>query len=153
MAETKRGSFVHIEITSTDPERTRKFFEDVFDWKFDFMPEMEYSTYMPRSGPGGGLMKPMGSNPPGVLNYLLVDDLDADVGKVERAGGRILQPKMEIPGVGWWALFQEPTGIVLALFEPKMPPPTPRPARRARSRRAPARRATKRRSKGRGRKK
>ena len=137
MARSKAGSFVHIELASADPERTRKFFEDVFAWEFEFMPEMEYHTYVAPSGPGGGLMKPMESQPPGILNYLLSDDVDTDVKKIEGAGGHILEPKREIPGVGWWALFQEPTGITLALFQPKM---APRPARaRARPRRVAAR--------------
>lgn len=118
MAEMKPGAFVHIEIASSDPARTRKFFEDLFEWEFEDVPEMSYATYMPKSGPGGGIMAPMENQPPGMLNYLLSADLDADLPRIEAAGGRILRPKMEIPNVGWWALFQEPTGIVLALFEP-----------------------------------
>ena len=149
---TKPGSFVHIEIASTDPERTRKFLEDVFEWDFEFRPEMEYHTYEAPSGPGGGLMKPMEGQAPGILNYLLSSDIEGDVRKIEEAGGRILQPKMEIPGVGWWALFQEPTGISLALFEPRMPPRPARPRARARPRRASSRKASKGRAKGRGRK-
>lgn len=148
----KPGSYVHIEIASTDPERTRKFLEDVFDWDFEFMPEMEYHTYEAPSGPGGGLMKPMEGQVPGILNYLLSRDIEADVRKIEEAGGRVLQPKMEIPNVGWWALFQEPTGITLALFEPRMPARPPRRRARARPQRAPARKASKGRTKGRGRK-
>ena len=148
----KPGSYVHIEIASTDPERTRKFLEEVFEWDFTFVPEMEYSTYVAPSGPGGGLMKPVEGQAPGVLNYLLSHDIGADVRKIEEAGGRILQPKMEIPDVGWWALFQEPTGITLALFEPRGPPRPARARTRARPRAAP-RKASKSRAKGRGRKK
>lgn len=158
MAEVQKpGSFVHIEFASADPERTKKFFEEVFDWDFESMPEMEYHTYQAPSGPGGGLMKPMENQVPGILNYLLSRDIEADVRKIEEAGGRLLQPKMEIPGVGWWALFQEPTGITLALFQSQAPPPAPRPARRprarVRARRAPARKASKGRAKARSRKK
>jgi predicted enzyme related to lactoylglutathione lyase len=118
MAERpKPGSFVHIEIASTDPVRTRKFCEEVFGWSFEDMPEINYATYEAASGPGGGLMSPMEGQPPGILNYVLSTDVDADLRKIEAAGGRVLRPKMEIPKVGWWALFQEPTGIVLALFQ------------------------------------
>ena len=60
-------------------------------------------------------------------------NIDADVKKIEQAGGKIIQPKMEIPGVGWWALFQEPTGIVLALFESKTPSMEERRRSRART--------------------
>jgi len=151
MAIDKPGSFVHIEIASTDPERTRKFFEDVFDWEFNAIPEMNYTTYEAPSGPGGGLMTPMENQQPGILNYLLSHDLDADVKKIEQAGGRILMPKTEIPGMGWWIVFQEPTGLVLALYQGRQQarPPPRRPARKPASRG----RKTAARSKGRRRKK
>ena len=153
MAQNKPGSFVHMEIASTDPQRTRKFFEDVFEWDFEFMPEMNYHTYEAPSGPGGGLMSPMENQSPGILNYLLSHDIDQDVKRIEEAGGRLLQPKMEIPGVGWWALFQEPTGITLALFQSIPQPRPPRPRAQRRPRRASARKASKGKARGRGRKK
>lgn len=126
---------MHIEIASTDPTRTRKFLEEVFEWKFQDMPEMQYATYEPASGPGGGLMSPMENQPPGFLNYLMSSDIDRDLRKVETAGGQVLRPKSEIPNVGWWAMFQEPTGIVMALFQGLAAPPR---ERRARTRRRPA---------------
>ncbi len=153
MAEPQKpGSYVHIEIASSDPERTKKFFEDVFEWDFESHPEMNYHTYVPASGPGGGLMSPMENQQPGILNYLLSHSIDEDVKKIEEAGGRLLQPKMEIPGVGWWALFQEPTGITLALFEAKPMPQAPRARAQSRPRRASTRKAAKGKAKGRGRK-
>ncbi len=149
MAVSKPGSYVHIEIASADPERTKKFFEDVFEWDFESHPEMNYHTYVAPSGPGGGLMSPMENQQPGILNYLLSHNIDDDVKKIETAGGRVLQPKMEIPGVGWFAVFQEPTGITLALFETKPMPPKPA---RSRARRSSPRKSAKGRSKGRVRK-
>ncbi len=151
--EQKPGSFVHIEIASADPERTKKFFEDVFAWDFESHPEMDYHTYAAPSGPGGGLMRPMENQAPGILNYLMSHSIDEDVKKIEESGGRLLQPKMEIPGVGWWALFQEPTGITLALFQAKEAPRPPRARARRTSRRTSARKTSKGRAKGRGRKK
>lgn len=137
MPDPKPGAYVHIEIASTDPARTRKFFEEIFDWEFEDHPEMEYMTYMPHGGPGGGIMSPMENQPPGILNYLLSNDIDADVPRIEAAGGRILRPKMEIPNVGWWALFQDPTGLTLALFQANRPaPPRRRPSTRARKARS-----------------
>jgi predicted enzyme related to lactoylglutathione lyase len=143
MAENKPGSFVHIEIASTDPQKTRQFFEDVFGWEFEFMPEMNYHTYVAPSGPGGGLMTPMENQSPGILSYLMSQDIDKDVKKIEGAGGRVLQPKREIPGVGWWALFQEPTGIVLALFQGVQRPPERRERARPPARRSVSRKGTK----------
>ncbi len=153
MAEQKPGSFVHIEIASSDPERTKKFFEDVFEWDFESIPEMNYHTYMAPSPPHGGLMAPMENQHPGLLNYLLSHNIDADLKKIQEAGGRVLQPKMEIPGVGWWASFEEPTGLVLALFETKAPDLAQRRRSRARpaARRGAARKSSKTKKAARGR--
>ena len=131
----KPGSFVHIEIASENPSRTRKFLEDVFAWKFEDIPEMNYTTYDAGSGPGGGLMSPMQGQPPGILNYVLSNDIDRDIERIENAGGSIIVPKMEIPNMGWWAGFKEPTGLMLALYQAKSAPRTrARPAARSRSR-------------------
>ncbi len=119
MARPKPGSFVHIEFASSDPGRTRKFLEDVFGWEFQSIPGMDYHVYTTPLGPGGAIMPPTPERPGGVLNYILSEDLDADVRKVADAGGTVLVRREEIPGVGWWALFEDPTGIVLALYQPR----------------------------------
>ncbi len=145
MAGPKRGGFVHIEFASTDPSRTRRFLEDVFGWEFQGIPGLDYHVYATPIGPGGAVMPPSPVRPNGVLNYLLSEDLDADVRRIEAAGGKIRMAREEIPNVGWWALFEDPTGISLALFQPQSPTSGPvaryrseaapkRPARRARSR-------------------
>jgi predicted enzyme related to lactoylglutathione lyase len=121
MTAPRPGSYVHIEFASTDPARTRKFLEDVFSWEFQSMPGMDYHVYATPFGPGGAVMPPASERPGGVLNYVLSEDLDRDVKKIEAAGGRVLQRRHEIPGVGWWALFEDPTGIPLALFESRSP--------------------------------
>lgn len=121
MASLKPGTYVHIEFASSDPSRTRKFLEDVFGWEFRSMPGMDYHVYATPLGPGGAVMPPAPERPGGVLNYVLSEDLDADLRKIEAAGGKILLGRKEIPDVGWWALFEDPTGIILALFQSLSP--------------------------------
>src|SRR2546426_7625640 len=67
--------------------------------------------------PAGGIMKPMEGRPAQVLNYIMSKSIDDTVQKITHLGGVILQPKMEIPGQGWWALFQEPGGTMMALYQ------------------------------------
>ena len=38
-------------------------------------------------------------------------------GKIEASGGKIVVDKMEIPGVGWMSLFEDPEGRVLGLWK------------------------------------
>ncbi len=121
MPETKPGSVVHVELTSKDPAATRKFLEGVFGWKFTQQPMGggdEYWTFEAGSGPGGGLTHPQPGMPPGTLNYLLVESVEASVRTITAHGGKILMDRMEIPSVGWMAVFEIPGGVVQAIFEP-----------------------------------
>lgn len=126
----KPNSVVHVEIHSNAPEKTKTFLSDVFGWKFLDMPEMNYSTWDAPSAPGGGLQKAE-NMPAGVLDYILSENIETTLGKIRSSGGTVVMPKSEIPGFGWFAVFQDPTGIPLALYEAL---PKPRAAR-AQSRR------------------
>lgn len=139
----KPNSVVHVEIHSNAPEKTKAFLKDVFDWKFEDIPAMNYSTFEAPSAPGGGLQKAE-NMPAGVLDYILSENIENTLKQVQHSGGTIVMPKAEIPGMGWFAVFQDPTGITLALYEPQ---PTPAPARSTR------RKTTKAKAKARGRRK
>lgn len=121
----KPGSIVHVEVHSNDPARTKQFFGDVFGWKFQDIPQMDYTTFEAPSPPNGGVMKPMENMGPTVLNYILSADIDATSKKIEAAGGAILVPKSEISKTGWFAIFREPGGTVQALFQDIQRPRAP----------------------------
>ena len=131
----KPNSVVHVEIHSNAPEKTKAFLKDVFDWKFQDVPEMNYSMFEPPSAPGGGLQKAE-NLPAGVLDYILSKDIDGTVKKIQSSGGSIVTPKMEIPGMGFFAVFQDPTGITLALYEPQATPRQAPSSRRKTTKRA-----------------
>ncbi|TLZ68913.1 MAG: VOC family protein [Methanobacteriota archaeon] len=131
----KPNSVVHVEIHSNAPEKTKAFLKDVFDWKFQDVPEMNYSMFEPPSAPGGGLQKAE-NLPAGVLDYILSKDIDGTVKKIQSSGGSIVTPKMEIPGMGFFAVFQDPTGITLALYEPQAAPRQAPASRRKTTKRA-----------------
>jgi len=135
MAQPKEGELVHVEFHSNDPVRTKRFYGEVFGYKFEEFPEMNYTMYKAPGGPAGGIMKVMENRPPQVLNYLMASNIEQTLRKVSAAGGAVLQPKMEIPGQGWWALFQEPGGTVMALYQTI---PRPRPARKPATRKTAA---------------
>jgi len=119
MSAPKPGSLVHFEFASTNPKATRRFLEQVLAWRFESVPGLEYYPFGTPSGPGGAVMPLAEERPKGLLNYILSEAIDGDLKKVNGAGGRILTPKTEIPGLGWWAMFEEPGGCILALFQPK----------------------------------
>jgi predicted enzyme related to lactoylglutathione lyase len=125
----KPNSIVHVEFHSNAPEKTKSFLQNVFGWKFEDQPAMNYSMFQPPSPPGGGL-QPVQNLPAGVVNYILSTDIENTLNKVTSSGGSIMMPKTEIPGMGHFAVFQDPTGITLAVYEAETPPRQARPAKR-----------------------
>jgi len=109
---------VHIEFAASDLTAAAKFFSDLFGWKTDHMPEMNYVSYEAPPGPGGGLSPVDGKtyNPGDVIPYVQTEDIQATLAKAETLGGSIVQPETEIPGFGWFALFRDPTGNRIGLY-------------------------------------
>jgi predicted enzyme related to lactoylglutathione lyase len=120
MAEQpKPGSIVHVEFHVKEPKKVERFYQSLFGWKFDPVPGMDYSLFQAPSGPGGGVggLQP-GNWQPGIINYIFVESVQEYEDKVKRAGGKIIAPKMEVPGQGWFAVFEDPSGTRMALWEP-----------------------------------
>jgi predicted enzyme related to lactoylglutathione lyase len=71
----------------------------------------------PLEGPGGGF-SPLNElvKPGDVLIYVESDDIESDLKQIKALGGSVLSEKTEIPTVGWFALFKDPTGNTLALY-------------------------------------
>ncbi|MFZ5910014.1 MAG: VOC family protein [Chloroflexota bacterium] len=112
-----KRNVVHVEIPASDVQAAAKFYESLFGWKIQHVPEMDYTLWEAGDGTGGGFMAASNEYPAGrVLVYIDSDDIEADLKKVEELGGKTLHPKMEIPGTGWFGVFQDPTGNVLALY-------------------------------------
>lgn len=111
----------HIEFSANDPEETGKFYNELFDWKLESMPQMDYVTFETEPGRGGGFPRVDNETikPGDVIVYVQTDDIQASLAKVEMLGGKTLQPKTEIPEIGWFAFFTDPTGNRVALFTPK----------------------------------
>jgi predicted enzyme related to lactoylglutathione lyase len=120
-------TIVHFEIPADDVEKLRKFYSELFGWKIEKMPgPVEYwgiatvpvnEKGMPeRPGVNGGMMKRQNPEHKPV-NYIAVESVDEYVKKIEALGGRVIVPKMEVPGIGWWALALDPEGNQFAIMQ------------------------------------
>jgi uncharacterized protein len=112
-------SIVHVEIPATDTPQASKFYSDLFGWNIQVDPTFDYHMFEANPGPGGGFVQVggMGGYKAGeVLIYVSTDDIDASLAKAESLGGKILQPKTEIPHTGWFAFFSDPSGNRIALY-------------------------------------
>jgi hypothetical protein len=108
---------VHIELSTKDRVAAAKFYSEVFGWKVEQMPEMNYATFETGEGVGGGFNPVSEQNPAGtVIFYIDTDDIPASLAKIEALGGKTLVPKTEIPGMGWFGIFQDPSGNKVGLY-------------------------------------
>jgi predicted enzyme related to lactoylglutathione lyase len=112
-----KRNVVHVEIPAANVEAAGSFYHELFGWKLQHVPEMNYTMWEAEDGTGGGFPEVSADNPVGqVLVYIDSDDIEADLKKVVRLGGKVLHEKVEIPQTGWFGVFQDPTGNVLALY-------------------------------------
>ncbi len=71
--------FVHVELMSTDVDKAKAFYSQMFDWELKDMDmgDMTYTTINVGHGTGGGLMKnPIPNTPSMWMPYILVDNLE-----------------------------------------------------------------------------
>lgn len=114
---------VHIEISARDREAAGKFYSEVFGWKVQQLPEMDYATFEAEGGPGGGFNPVENDQPAPVMVYINTDDIDATLQKIQESGGKLVRAKDDVPGMGQFVFFSDPSGNVLALWQTSMPPP------------------------------
>jgi len=112
---------VHFEIPADDPERAIKFYEKVFDWQIEkWDGPIEYWLIMTgeedKPGIDGGLAHREDPTT-GVENTIDVKDLDVSLANVKANGGKVIRPKIAVPGVGWMAYIKDTEGNVFGLME------------------------------------
>ena len=122
-------TIVHFEIPADDIEKLRKFYSKLFGWKIEKMQGFtEYwnvgtvpvddKGMLLRPGVNGGMMKKQNPEHKPV-NYIAVESVDEYSKKIEELGGKITEPKQEIPGIGWWAFALDPEGNLFGIFQGK----------------------------------
>jgi uncharacterized protein len=121
MALTRaNGKICYLEIPTTDIDRSVSFYQAVFGWQtrrrgdgataFDDGVEVSGSWVTGR---------PSSPNP-GLLLYIMVDNLTATVEAVTAHGGRVVQP-MGADAPELTARFADPDGNVLGLYQEPTP--------------------------------
>lgn len=116
----------YFDLTVRDLAAARRFFEAALGWRFERFP-MPYEYWRIQAGPGdepgidGGIGAladvSIGSGTPSTTITMPVPDLDAALARVTQAGGRVVEPRMPIPGVGWYATCAEPGGLMFGLIQ------------------------------------
>lgn len=121
----QHGHFYWNELMTRDIEGAKAFYGSAAGWTFEAMPMSEGGTYwVCKDGetPIGGMFDANQPEfegiPPHWFAYIAVDDIDARLEKVTKAGGTIKRPVFDVPEVGRIAIVEDPTGAVLGWMTP-----------------------------------
>lgn len=104
------NSVCHIEIFVSDMDRAQTFYQALFGWRFSaFTPDMVVF------GNGdqhiGGLMRTDSVQPAARASvWFRVKELDSMIALGQELGGSVIEPKGEVPHVGWSAALADPDG-------------------------------------------
>jgi len=122
---------VHFEIPVNDLEKARNFYGHIFGWALaDWtMPDgsvhigvhttpIDETTRVPEeAGAINGMIMQkteVSKHPTFAIN---VDSIDDRIEKITKAGGKLLQPKVDIMGMGFYCYASDPEGNVFGLWE------------------------------------
>lgn len=128
------ANIAYFEIPADNVDRAKHFYHTLLGWKIEptktpmdpeMMKTMEYQdvkTGEPKEGTMnmGGMYKRQMPQQAALLNYVIVDNIDKVLAKVEKLGGKIIMPKMEIQSVGETAVILDTEGNAIGLWKPGM---------------------------------
>jgi len=115
------GAFSWTELLTSDVAGARRFYGSLLGWTFEDMDSGSTPYTIIRAGEHnvGGLM----AIPPAAKGmapawgaYVTVDDVDKLTARVAGLGGKVLAQPRDIPGVGRFAVIQDPQGAAISLI-------------------------------------
>ena len=112
-------------ISAKEVEPLAKFYGEAFDWKLSPGPGgMAFAESGKGGIPGGIATLPPGQENSTIHIYVGTDNIEAQLERVEKAGGKTAMAKMALPpGMGWIAGFVDPAGNFVGLWQQDTPPP------------------------------
>ncbi|MBI2212273.1 MAG: VOC family protein [Acidobacteria bacterium] len=116
------GNFCWNELLTTDQGKAYAFYTDLVGWGRDDMdmgPLGNYIVLTRHTGPVGGMlnMPPDATHGSMWLPYVAVDDADATAARIVELGGAICLAPQDIPGMGRFAVANDPLGAMFAIFK------------------------------------
>ena len=125
-ATSKHGEFCWNDLATTNLETCRKFYGELFGWKFKES-DTTGMVYSEISVDGqkyvGGMWQTdqcpeveTSEMPPHWMTYIAVDDVDESAAKVWELGGKVRVPPTDIPNTGRFAVVNDPTGATFSLI-------------------------------------
>ena len=121
------GRVVHFEVPYDDAERAQSFYADVFGWRIQPMPEMQYTIVstgpatdqgMPAE-PGyiGGGMGQRGELLSKPVITIAVDDVNDALERIRANGGSAIGEPIQVGEMGIAAYFEDSEGNRMGLWQ------------------------------------
>jgi uncharacterized protein len=115
------GTFCWTDLATSDPDRARRFYAELFGWEPEDMPVPGGSVYtmLRREGrDAAALYAAREGQPTAWLPYVSVEDADAATARAVELGASAFQEPFDVMEAGRMAVLQDPTGGVFALWQP-----------------------------------
>src|SRR3954451_18258671 len=114
-----------VAVHASDLERAKKFYAQVFGWRFEAWGPPDFYMIKTESGEDPGLFGSLQKrhdpiDGPGMIGFdctVAVASVDDAAKKVVKAGGTITFKRMTINGVGHLIKFRDPDGNVVGAME------------------------------------
>ena len=125
----RNGKICYLEIPAIEIERSAAFYRSVFGWNIRKRGDGRLAFDDGAGEVSGTWVTGRPSSPrPGLLFYVMVDDIGAAIAAVTAHGGEIVQPLGgEAPELT--ARFRDPAGNVIGLYQERGSIPSARDAR------------------------
>jgi uncharacterized protein len=123
--EYQHGEFSWVNLATSDPASSKRFYGGLFGWQFNDMPAGPGQTYTFCELGGrsvGGLFEitqEMRGVPPHWMPFINVRNADEIAKRTTQNGGKVLQGPDDVLDVGRSAALADPTGARMAIWEPK----------------------------------
>lgn len=106
-----------FEILGRDLEALRGYYGELFGWRAEKMPGMDYATVdCEQSGVPGGLGANMG-DADWTTFYVTVESVDGALERAIGLGGSVAMPARDLPDGGRIAVFRDPEGHPVGLVQ------------------------------------
>ena len=116
------GTFSWADLGTTDAAGATAFYTGLFGWEPEDLPAGPGTYTMLRQGGrdvAGLYERAAAHGPPAWLSYVTVAGVDEATERARQAGATVVEEPFDVMTAGRMALLQDPTGAVVALWEPR----------------------------------
>ncbi|GAA3547792.1 glyoxalase [Aeromicrobium flavum] len=112
------GDITHVDIPVADTRRAQEFYGRLFGWKMTEYPGFEgYPMWQAPNEISGGGLAPRSEGFTQPRSYVEVDSIEETLAAAKEQGARVVMERQPISETSWWAIFEDPDGNVIGLYE------------------------------------